>query len=152
MSAPLSAVIAARPSSALLMVTNPNPRERPVTRSIITIASVTVPWAPKTSRRSASVAEKGRFPIYNFILLVFVGSCYADGCFLECTNRSPEGIGAALPTCGEPALPESLSSNFDLTYGGAGAVWQQNSLMCRFRHKRRLPGKSAFRLKNIEVR
>jgi len=96
------------------MVTNPNPRDRPVVRSIMTIASVTVPCAPKTSRRSASVAEKGRFPIYNFILLVFVGSCYADGCFLECTSPSPEDTGAALPTSGEPALPESLSSNFDL--------------------------------------
>ena len=70
MSAPLRAVIAARPSSSELMVTNPNPRERPVVRSIMTIASVTVPCAPKTSRRSASLAEKGRFPIYNFILLV----------------------------------------------------------------------------------
>jgi hypothetical protein len=43
MSAPLRAVIAARPSSSLLMVMNPNPRERPVTRSIMTMASVTVP-------------------------------------------------------------------------------------------------------------
>jgi hypothetical protein len=63
MSAPLSAAMAALPSSGLLKVTNPNPRERPVKRSIITIASVIVPWTPKTSRRSASVAEKGRFPM-----------------------------------------------------------------------------------------
>jgi hypothetical protein len=63
MSAPLRAAMAALPSSGALKVTNPNPRERPVVRSIMTIASVTVPCAPNTSRRSASVAEKGRFPI-----------------------------------------------------------------------------------------
>ena len=62
-SAPLRAAIAALPSSGLLKVMNPKPRERPVTRSIMTMASVTVPWAPKTSRRSVSVAEKGRFPM-----------------------------------------------------------------------------------------
>ena len=97
MSAPLSAVIAARPSSGVPMVTNPKPRERPVVRSIMTIASVTVPCAPKTSRRSASVAEKGRFPMYNFILLFVCLFLYADGYFLECTSTSLEGAWSSPP-------------------------------------------------------
>ena len=127
MSAPLIAAIAARPSSGEPMVTNPKPRERPVTRSIMTMASVTVPWAPKTSRRSASVAEKGRFPIYNFILMlcVCVGSCSltATSRYAPETHSSlPEAVH---PSCGEPALPESLSSDFSLTYVAANALWQQ---------------------------
>src|SRR5437764_1427354 len=51
------------------MVTNPNPRGRPVARSIIRLASTTVPWAAKASCRSFSVMLKLRFPTNNFALI-----------------------------------------------------------------------------------
>src|SRR5580704_5261859 len=63
-------------SSGVDMVTNANPLERPLMRSIIRLASTTVPWAPKASCRSFSVVLKERFPTNN-LLLILVG-CSID--------------------------------------------------------------------------
>jgi hypothetical protein len=49
-------------SSSVDIVTNPNPRLRPVSRSVITWTSVTVPKAENDSRSSSEVARKGRLP------------------------------------------------------------------------------------------
>jgi hypothetical protein len=56
-------------SSGVLIVTKPNPRGRPVARSIIKLASTTVPCAANASCRSFSVMLKLRFPTNNFALI-----------------------------------------------------------------------------------
>ena len=53
------------------MVTKANPRGLPVTRSIIKLASTTVPWAANASCRSFSVVLKERFPTNNFSLMYY---------------------------------------------------------------------------------
>src|SRR5690348_13016996 len=59
--------MAASPPS--LISTNPKPRERPVSRSVVTCARVTVPcWANNCSR-SAAVVLKDRLPTYKFLLI-----------------------------------------------------------------------------------
>ena len=50
--------------------TKPKPRERPVSRSIMTCALITVPNGAKAVCRSSSVVVKGRFPTYRFLLIV----------------------------------------------------------------------------------
>src|SRR6202163_879488 len=67
---PSRAAIAALPSEALLMVTNANPRDLPVMRSVTRCTSVTVPYCANRSFRSGSVVLKERFPTYSFIFLV----------------------------------------------------------------------------------
>ena len=47
--------MAACASWSLLISTNPNPLERPVSRSMITWAESTVPWAANRSSRSLSL-------------------------------------------------------------------------------------------------
>src|SRR5438034_8863873 len=54
----------ASPSS--FISTNPNPRDRPVSRSVITWARVTVPCWPNSCSRSSDVVLNGRFPTYRF--------------------------------------------------------------------------------------
>src|SRR5689334_24232566 len=56
-------------SSGVLIVTKPNPRARPVARSIIKFASVTVPKAANAASRSFSVVLKERFPTNNLLLM-----------------------------------------------------------------------------------
>ena len=53
------------------MVTKANPRGRPVSRSIISLDSMTVPHAANVSFRSVSVVLKERFPT-NSLLLIYV--------------------------------------------------------------------------------
>src|SRR6185503_14324305 len=61
--------IAAMASSAPLDIsTNPNPRLRPVSRSEITCALVTVPYCPNSCSNSACVVVNGRFPTYRFFV------------------------------------------------------------------------------------
>jgi len=48
--------------SASSISTKPNPRERPVSRSLTIDADRTLPNALKKSFSSASVARQGRFP------------------------------------------------------------------------------------------
>jgi hypothetical protein len=59
---PLSARIAFCAPSLLVIVTNPKPRERPVSRSVMIRASITSPWAENSSVSWASVARQGRLP------------------------------------------------------------------------------------------
>ena len=66
---PFKPSIAALAASGLSMVTKPNPRARPVSRSIIRLVSTTVPYAAKASWRSFSVVLKERFPTNNFVLM-----------------------------------------------------------------------------------
>ena len=65
--APLSESMAFCASSGVLMVTKAKPRGRPLARSIIRLASTTVPWAAKASCRSFSVVLNERFPTNNFV-------------------------------------------------------------------------------------
>src|SRR5947207_9130229 len=52
----------ARDASARDISTNPKPRGRPVSRSVMMLTDSTVPCAANSSRISASVAENGRLP------------------------------------------------------------------------------------------
>src|SRR3972149_10053844 len=45
----------------------PNPLLWPVLRSVMMVTVSTVPYRENTSFRDSSVAEKGRFPTYNFL-------------------------------------------------------------------------------------
>src|SRR5512133_2721353 len=56
-------------SSGVLIVTKPNPRGRPVARSIMRLASTTVPCAANASCRSFSVMLKERFPTNSLALI-----------------------------------------------------------------------------------
>lgn len=62
--------IAACAPSGVAMVTKPNPRERPLVRSVIRLTSVTGPNVEKRSWRSFSVVSNGRFPTYNFVFMM----------------------------------------------------------------------------------
>src|SRR5215470_5112083 len=55
-------------SAPLDISTNPNPRLRPVSRSVMTWVLVTVPYCPNSCCRSCSVVLNGRFPTYRFLL------------------------------------------------------------------------------------
>ena len=66
MSAPVSSSIALRASSSLIS-TKPKPRERPVSRSVMTWAEVTAPTVPKRFASSSEVVEKGRLPTYRLM-------------------------------------------------------------------------------------
>src|SRR5206468_7414037 len=64
---PLSAVIAALACALSSMVTNANPRDLPVMRSIMRRTSLTWPCCSNRSCRSFSVLSKERLPTYSFI-------------------------------------------------------------------------------------
>src|SRR6266478_1772150 len=57
-SCPLNFFTASAASSAVDISTKPNPRERPVSRSVTTAADSTVPAAANSSRRRSSDVEK----------------------------------------------------------------------------------------------
>src|SRR2546427_1761674 len=54
-------------SCALAISTKPNPRDRPVILSMITVAEVTAPTWLNRSSRSALVVENERLPTNNFV-------------------------------------------------------------------------------------
>jgi len=66
-SVPSNSEIARCASLSALNSMNPNPRDRPVSRSWITVASSTSPHRPNTSRRSCDVDPKWRFPTKSLI-------------------------------------------------------------------------------------
>ncbi len=63
---PFSAAIAFSPSSALAISTNPKPRERPVSRSVMIATRSTCPYASNNWRSSSSDVLKSRFPTKMF--------------------------------------------------------------------------------------
>ena len=65
---PVSSSMALRASSSLIS-TKPKPRERPVSRSVMTWAEVTTPTVPKRFASSSDVVEKGRLPTYRFVAM-----------------------------------------------------------------------------------
>ena len=67
MSAPLKRSIAVAMSCALAISTKPNPRDRPVTLSMMTLTEVTAPTWLKRASRSAFVVENERLPTNNFV-------------------------------------------------------------------------------------
>src|SRR6185437_4089949 len=54
-------------ASAFDISTNPNPRGRPVSRSVMSANDSTVPCAANNARTASSVAEKGRLPTNNLV-------------------------------------------------------------------------------------
>jgi hypothetical protein len=69
-SAPFVPAIASSPP--LDISTNPNPRLRPVSRSVMTWALVTVPNWPNTWASSSLVVWKAMLPTYSFLLMVLL--------------------------------------------------------------------------------
>src|SRR6266851_4311923 len=59
--------MAAWASWSLPISTKPNPLERPVSRSMITCADCTAPWAPNICWRSLSPTPNAKLPTYNFL-------------------------------------------------------------------------------------
>ena len=57
-------------ASSVVNVTNPKPRERPVSRSDTTFASVTSPKGVNASRRSSVVVAQARPPQNSLLLMV----------------------------------------------------------------------------------
>src|SRR5262245_61075231 len=58
--------MAASMSCWVSISTKPKPRERPVSRSLITSAERTVPWAENSSLRSSELTDQARLPTYIF--------------------------------------------------------------------------------------
>ena len=67
-SLPSRARIASSAALASSISTKPKPRERPVSRSVITFTDSTLPWLSNRVRSSSSVVENERFPTYSFLL------------------------------------------------------------------------------------
>src|SRR6185437_5285650 len=59
---PFRAAMAFSPSSSLVISTNPKPRERPVSRSVIIATRSTCPYCSNILRSSSSPVLKLRFP------------------------------------------------------------------------------------------
>src|SRR5213593_743106 len=59
---PLRRLMACSASSGVAISTNPKPRERPVSRSVTTLADSTLPTAAKASRRRSLEVEKDKPP------------------------------------------------------------------------------------------
>src|SRR5687768_15839220 len=57
-------------SAPSLISTNANPRLRPVSRSVMTSALVTVPYWEKAVTRSSLVVWNAMFPTYSFLLTI----------------------------------------------------------------------------------
>src|SRR5580692_4282324 len=67
---PFNAVIAFSPSSLLAISTNPKPRDRPVSRSVIMLTRSTWPKGSKSCRNSSSAVLKLRLPTKIFFTLL----------------------------------------------------------------------------------
>src|SRR5207244_2003643 len=92
-SRPLSSAIAFWASLAELISTKPKPRERPVSRSVMTVADVHVPACENSDSRSALVVSKDRFPTKIFLP---IGSLLAPGgppWLLSHAGREPNAVG-----------------------------------------------------------
>jgi hypothetical protein len=63
---PFKAAMAFSPSSAFVISTNPKPRERPVSRSVMMLTRSTCPYASNNCRSSSSDVLKSRFPTKMF--------------------------------------------------------------------------------------
>ena len=70
--APFNAVIARSASSVSVISTNANPRDRPVSRSVIRLTRSTVPYASNSERTVSSVAPKSRFPTNIFFTILLL--------------------------------------------------------------------------------
>src|SRR5581483_2936013 len=66
-SAPLKRSIAACASCVFAISTNPNPRERPVNLSVMTLADTTAPAWLNSDSKSPLVVLKERLPTNNFV-------------------------------------------------------------------------------------
>src|SRR5579862_1793916 len=67
---PFNAVMAFSPSSLLAISTNPKPRERPVSRSVMMLTRSTCPYDSNICRSSSSLVLKLRFPTKIFFTLM----------------------------------------------------------------------------------
>lgn len=74
----MSIAAVAAPSSA--MVTKPKPRERPVSRSVITTASSTVPCGSKAARRLSLLVAQARPPTKSFVPISLLLSLLNERC------------------------------------------------------------------------
>src|SRR5204862_6806034 len=86
---PFSLLMACSASSGVAISTNPKPRERPVSRSVTTLADSTAPHAANASRRRSLEVEKERPPT-NSLTAIPRAPC-ACAFRLLCTTLNSEG-------------------------------------------------------------
>src|SRR2546427_1623889 len=81
----------ARPASLdELISTKPKPRERPVSRSVTTVADSHVPISENSDSSSALVVEKDRFPTKIFLPMTFSCPCGATVVWSQLPEREAE--------------------------------------------------------------
>src|SRR5262245_57450424 len=110
-------------SAPSLISTNPNPRLRPVSRSVMTCALVTVPYWPNSSRRSSEVVVKARLPTYNFLPKRSPSSA-ASGRARRTNDHRRRGAGGADARPGRGTYS---------TRGPAAALVERSRVRCRRR-------------------
>ena len=88
--APFNREIASAALSAVPMVTNPNPRGRPLSRSIAICTSVTSPSSEKAARTDSTVASKERLPTKSRLLIKLVSLPRLETVRQVAPNLSPD--------------------------------------------------------------
>src|ERR1039457_4706179 len=90
---PFMPLMAACASGSEPISTKPKPFERPVSRSIMTFAELTVPYCANACCRSSSRMLYERLPTYSLLPMGELPSCsYRDLERLPIVNHSSEGI------------------------------------------------------------
>src|SRR5439155_20106989 len=117
---PFIPLMAAWASWSLFISTNPNPFDRPVSRSVMSWARWTLPYGANSSCSWDSVTSNDRFPTYNFLPTV---SHLTGPCGPETDGARPEWPGAragrtnSAPTGCPGGL--ALGGNTGVTFLGA---------------------------------
>src|SRR5437763_2523232 len=138
---PFSLLMACSASSGAAISTNPKPRERPVSRSVTTLADSTAPHAANASRRRSLEVEKERPPTNN--LTAIPRAPCACAFRLLCTTLNSEGdrgrglTGRKVP--GEPTTAPDMveytlsprNGGSNLPRGARGGSPHRASAVCR---------------------
>src|SRR5881397_1335984 len=115
---PLNFLTAASASSAVAISTKPNPRERPVSRSVTTVADSTAPaWANSSRSRSLDV-EKDRPPMKSFCAIAHLRTDLPRLTTLPGTRKSaPESWSGKKAVHDEPTTGPDATSVTQLRPG-----------------------------------
>src|SRR5262245_65325798 len=115
--APFSAAIAA--SAPSLISTNPKPRDRPVSRSLMICVPTTVPCLENSTRRSSSVVPNGRLPTYKFFAILLPRGDYRD------PEKQRDTAVMAVGTRRDPPIPRTAQAPaLTRPTGPTGDIWR----------------------------
>src|SRR5262245_5048406 len=87
---PLRRLMACSASSGVAISTNPKPRERPVSRSVTTLADSTLPTAANASRRRSLEVEKDKPPMKSLTAMEGLLLTAQDYRSIHCGQQLPE--------------------------------------------------------------